>query len=150
MLPACTASSPAWKTFDLVREQEGLPLTACSNVLLWHKTCVCTIRGQLSYHDVASMISHSLNSLLLAVEDMVTIGNRLLRSAAPEQRKFGFHYPPFNSVMHLHLHCFKLPHKWWLQHKYMEKDNAWAGYMTAEQVLERLRAQMKQASREQS
>ena len=24
-------------------------------------------------------------------------------------RRFGFHQPPFNSVDHLHLHCFALP-----------------------------------------
>lgn len=71
---------------------------------------------------------------------MVTVGNKLLSGTAPANRKFGFHYPPFNSVMHLHLHCFELPHKWWLRHKYSVTEGAWAGYMTAEQLLDRLRS----------
>lgn len=30
-----------------------------------------------------------------------------LRPGAPQE--FGYHLPPFNSVDHLHLHCFALP-----------------------------------------
>jgi hypothetical protein len=49
---------------------------------------------------------------LRAVEGMLSVGNELLSSAEPSRRKFGFHYPPFNSVSHLHLHCFALPHNY--------------------------------------
>lgn len=69
---------------------------------------------------------------------MVAIGNKLLDGTDPKQRKFGFHYPPFNSVMHIHLHCFELPHTWWGKHKYTETERPWAGYMTAQQLLDRL------------
>jgi hypothetical protein len=85
-----------------------------------------------------------------SVEDMVAVGNQLLGDASPDQRKFGFHYPPFNSVMHLHLHCFKLPHKWWLRHKYSETEGAWAGYMTANQLINYLKAHLEQAGPETS
>lgn len=36
-----------------------------------------------------------------------------------DQRRFGFHIPPFTSQMHLHLHCFGLPFKnSWRRAKY--------------------------------
>lgn len=70
---------------------------------------------------------------------MIAVGTELLSGTPPAERKFGFHYPPFNSVMHLHLHCFALPHKWWLRHKYIQTEGPWAGYMTAQQLLDRLR-----------
>ncbi|XP_057860098.1 bifunctional adenosine 5'-phosphosulfate phosphorylase/adenylylsulfatase HINT4 isoform X3 [Cryptomeria japonica] len=46
------------------------------------------------------------------VEHMLKIGQSLLQRDAPGalQYRFGFHQPPFNSVNHLHLHCFALPY----------------------------------------
>ncbi|CAI5505018.1 unnamed protein product [Closterium sp. Naga37s-1] len=52
------------------------------------------------------------------VESMVTLGQKLVREHAPDAKEyhFGFHRPPFNSVNHLHLHCFALPfHSWFHQ-----------------------------------
>nr|KJB25358.1 hypothetical protein B456_004G199000 [Gossypium raimondii] len=45
------------------------------------------------------------------VSHMINVGETLLRRDAPQsnQYRFGFHQPPFNSVDHLHLHCFALP-----------------------------------------
>ncbi|KAL6530909.1 Bifunctional adenosine 5'-phosphosulfate phosphorylase/adenylylsulfatase hint4 [Orobanche gracilis] len=42
---------------------------------------------------------------------MLNVGQSLLRRDAPHAKhyRFGFHQPPFNSVDHLHLHCFALP-----------------------------------------
>ncbi|CAN1748191.1 Probable aspartyl protease At4g16563 [Linum perenne] len=44
------------------------------------------------------------------VNHMLQVGRTLLQQDAPESKhRFGFHQPPFNSVNHLHLHCFALP-----------------------------------------
>ncbi|CAG7883696.1 unnamed protein product [Brassica rapa] len=41
---------------------------------------------------------------------MLSVGKELLHKDAPQTlHRFGFHQPPFNSVDHLHLHCFALP-----------------------------------------
>ncbi|CAF2150717.1 unnamed protein product [Brassica napus] len=46
----------------------------------------------------------------LAVSHMLSVGQELLQKDAPQTiHRFGFHQPPFNSVDHLHLHCFALP-----------------------------------------
>ncbi|CAN6878443.1 unnamed protein product [Brassica oleracea] len=40
---------------------------------------------------------------------MLSVGKELLHKDAPQTlHRFGFHQPPFNSVDHLHLHCFAL------------------------------------------
>ncbi|KAH9317707.1 hypothetical protein KI387_019476, partial [Taxus chinensis] len=46
------------------------------------------------------------------VEHMLKIGQSLLQKDVPGALgyRFGFHQPPFNSVNHLHLHCFALPY----------------------------------------
>ena len=73
---------------------------------------------------------------------MRRIGSKLLTSLEPQrQHKFGFHVPPWNSVDHLHLHCFALPHRGCLAVKYQVTETAWAGYMTAGQAAERLQPQ---------
>uniref|UniRef100_M4D893 HIT domain-containing protein n=1 Tax=Brassica campestris TaxID=3711 RepID=M4D893_BRACM len=44
------------------------------------------------------------------VSCMLSVGKELLHKDAPQTlHRFGFHQPPFNSVDHLHLHCFALP-----------------------------------------
>ncbi|KAF3633923.1 Autophagy-related protein 8C [Capsicum annuum] len=46
------------------------------------------------------------------VSHMLDVGKSLLHKDAPQSKRyrFGFHQPPFNSVDHLHLHCFALPY----------------------------------------
>mmetsp|Transcript_32607 Transcript_32607/g.103905 ORF Transcript_32607/g.103905 Transcript_32607/m.103905 type:complete len:85 (-) Transcript_32607:165-419(-) len=53
---------------------------------------------------------------------MMDVGRKLLLEAAPgAEIKFGYHPPPFYSMVHLHLHCFALPFKpWWKKFKYFE------------------------------
>ncbi len=84
-----------------------------------------------------------------AVEQMVIVGSKLLSSGDPARRKFGFHYPPFNSVQHLHLHCLSPPHNW-LGYKFVETPGPLAGYMTAEQLLRKLRGQLAGAEAHQA
>ncbi|KAK9917125.1 hypothetical protein WJX75_001121 [Coccomyxa subellipsoidea] len=36
------------------------------------------------------------------VEDMIAVGTELLSGTPPAERKFGFHYPPFNSYVTAH------------------------------------------------
>ncbi|KAJ1900393.1 hypothetical protein LPJ66_001505 [Kickxella alabastrina] len=48
------------------------------------------------------------------VERMYAIGQRVLEEhgfSSPDETRFGFHRPPFNSVHHLHMHCLGLPFK---------------------------------------
>ena len=45
-----------------------------------------------------------------AAAHMQAVGRTLLEQYAPgAPQQFGYHLPPFNSVDHLHLHCFALP-----------------------------------------
>ncbi|XP_020583999.1 bifunctional adenosine 5'-phosphosulfate phosphorylase/adenylylsulfatase HINT4 [Phalaenopsis equestris] len=72
---------------------------------------------------------------------MLDVGRRLLQNDAPESKlyRFGFHQPPFNSVNHLHLHCFALPFiPRWKYLKYMSMGPL-GGFLEAEKLLERIR-----------
>ncbi|GJP43777.1 hypothetical protein CLOM_g3193 [Closterium sp. NIES-68] len=71
---------------------------------------------------------------------MLAVGQKLLREHAPDAKEyhFGFHRPPFNSVDHLHLHCFALPfNSWWHQQKYTPRHFI-PFFMTPDALLERL------------
>ncbi|XP_056851372.1 bifunctional adenosine 5'-phosphosulfate phosphorylase/adenylylsulfatase HINT4-like isoform X2 [Raphanus sativus] len=57
----------------------------------------------------------------------------------PAARRFGFHQPPFNSVDHLHLHCFALPFMpRWKFVKY-KSLGPFGGFIEAETLLEKIR-----------
>ncbi|CAI7752327.1 unnamed protein product [Closterium sp. NIES-53] len=74
------------------------------------------------------------------VESMVALGHKLVREHAPDAKEyhFGFHRPPFNSVNHLHLHCFALPfHSWFHQLKYTPRLLI-PFFLTPDALLERL------------
>ncbi|KAJ6806035.1 bifunctional adenosine 5'-phosphosulfate phosphorylase/adenylylsulfatase HINT4 [Iris pallida] len=71
---------------------------------------------------------------------MLNVGQSLLHKDATEPKlyRFGFHQPPFNSVNHLHLHCFTLPFiPRWKQLKYMSLG-PW-GFIEAEKLLARIK-----------
>eukprot|EP00899_Mesostigma_viride_P009167 jgi/Mesvir1/18251/Mv09526-RA.1 len=55
------------------------------------------------------------------VKRMHQVGRDLLQKELPHSKqRFGFHRPPFNSVDHLHLHCFALPFQpWWKRLRYI-------------------------------
>ncbi|XAR54951.1 Sulfate adenylyltransferase (ADP) [Bertholletia excelsa] len=74
------------------------------------------------------------------VSHMIDVGQSLLRRDAPQsQYRFGFHQPPFNSVDHLHLHCFALPFiPRWKHVKYLSLGPL-GGFIEAEKLLERIK-----------
>ncbi|KAK4483603.1 hypothetical protein RD792_010802 [Penstemon davidsonii] len=75
------------------------------------------------------------------VSHMLNVGQNLLQRDAPHARqyRFGFHQPPFNSVDHLHLHCFALPFTpRWRRMKYLSLG-PYVGFIEAEKLLERIK-----------
>jgi len=54
------------------------------------------------------------------VQSMHKLGDHTLTmlNASVQNRRFGFHIPPFIGVAHLHLHCFGLPFRSWSKWKY--------------------------------
>ncbi|KAE9606897.1 hypothetical protein Lal_00025756 [Lupinus albus] len=74
------------------------------------------------------------------VNHMLEVGRTLLHRDAPQSNhyRFGFHQPPFNSVNHLHLHCFALPYTpRWRCIKYMSFGPL--GFIEAEKFLEKIK-----------
>ncbi|CAN0908497.1 Bifunctional adenosine 5'-phosphosulfate phosphorylase/adenylylsulfatase HINT4 [Linum grandiflorum] len=73
------------------------------------------------------------------VSHMLQVGRTLLQQDAPESKhRFGFHQPPFNSVNHLHLHCFALPFTpKWKHIKYVSFGPL--GFIEAERLLEKIK-----------
>ncbi|CAN1748186.1 Bifunctional adenosine 5'-phosphosulfate phosphorylase/adenylylsulfatase HINT4, partial [Linum perenne] len=74
------------------------------------------------------------------VNHMLQVGRTLLQQDAPESKhsRFGFHQPPFNSVNHLHLHCFALPFiPKWKHIKYLSLGPL--GFIEAERLLEKIK-----------
>ncbi|XP_039121231.1 bifunctional adenosine 5'-phosphosulfate phosphorylase/adenylylsulfatase HINT4 isoform X3 [Dioscorea cayenensis subsp. rotundata] len=76
--------------------------------------------------------------LVIPVEHVATV-NDLKRGV--DDHQFGFHQPPFNSVDHLHLHCFALPYipsfNRWKHMKYISLGSI--GFIEAEKLLERIK-----------
>ncbi|KAF4389520.1 hypothetical protein G4B88_006579 [Cannabis sativa] len=73
------------------------------------------------------------------VNHMLEAGRTLLSRDAPQcQYRFGFHRPPFNSVNHLHLHCFALPYTpRWKYIKYMSLGPL--GFIEADKLIEKIK-----------
>lgn len=71
---------------------------------------------------------------------MLSVGKELLHKDAPQTlHRFGFHQPPFNSVDHLHLHCFALSFlPRWKAVKYKSLD-LFGGFIEAETLLAKIR-----------
>mmetsp|Transcript_35403 Transcript_35403/g.67730 ORF Transcript_35403/g.67730 Transcript_35403/m.67730 type:complete len:214 (+) Transcript_35403:236-877(+) len=83
------------------------------------------------------------------VESMLVLGKKLIQFDAPDaETKFGFHVPPFNSVHHLHLHCFALPiSPSWKEWKYSELSALpFTTYISAERLLQQLQASRQKSS----
>ncbi|XP_050375723.1 bifunctional adenosine 5'-phosphosulfate phosphorylase/adenylylsulfatase HINT4 [Argentina anserina] len=74
------------------------------------------------------------------VSHMLEVGKALIQRDAPQshQYRFGFHQPPFNSVNHIHLHCFALPYTpRWKRIKYLSVGSF--GFIEAEKLLEKIK-----------
>ncbi|XP_047342711.1 bifunctional adenosine 5'-phosphosulfate phosphorylase/adenylylsulfatase HINT4 [Impatiens glandulifera] len=73
------------------------------------------------------------------VSHMFQVGQTLMSRDAPQSKhRFGFHQPPFNSVDHLHLHCFALPFiPKWKHIKYLSMGPL-GGFIEAEKLLEKI------------
>ncbi|GAB2229764.1 hypothetical protein Droror1_Dr00014018 [Drosera rotundifolia] len=74
------------------------------------------------------------------VSHMLNVGKILLEQDAPKSinYRFGFHQPPFNSVSHLHLHCFALPYiPRWKRLKYLRLGPL--GFIEAVKLLEKIK-----------
>ena len=73
-----------------------------------------------------------------AAAHMQAVGRRLLDEYAPgAQQEFGYHLPPFNSVDHLHLHCFALPFTpSWKVYKYTTAGIGCLWYLPSSTLLE--------------
>ncbi|KAI3982478.1 hypothetical protein MKX01_006609 [Papaver californicum] len=75
------------------------------------------------------------------VSHMLNVGQDLVHRDASESKeyKFGFHRPPFNSVDHLHLHCFALPFiPRWKHVKYMSMGPL-GGFIEVEKLLQKIK-----------
>ncbi|XP_004305845.1 PREDICTED: histidine triad nucleotide-binding protein 3-like [Fragaria vesca subsp. vesca] len=73
------------------------------------------------------------------VSHMFKVGKTLIQRASYcSFGRFGFHQPPFNSVNHLHLHCFALPYTpRWKHIKYLSVGSF--GFIEAEKFLEKVK-----------
>ncbi|CAA0395493.1 unnamed protein product [Arabidopsis thaliana] len=85
------------------------------------------------------------------VRHMLSVGQQLLQKDAPQSiHRFGFHQPPFNSVDHLHLHCFALPYvPRWKAIKYKSLGPL-GGFIEAETLLEKIRPLLSKCMRSSS
>ncbi|KAK9052326.1 hypothetical protein SSX86_028955 [Deinandra increscens subsp. villosa] len=91
---------------------------------------IATVKDLQRRTEDYSLVSHMLN-----------VGQTLLSQDAPTsiRYRFGFHQPPFNSVNHLHLHCFALPYTpRWRKVKYLSLGPL-GGFIEADKLLERLK-----------
>ncbi|KAG5588930.1 hypothetical protein H5410_039444 [Solanum commersonii] len=97
------------------------------------KQHIPTVKNLQRSSDDFSLVSH-----------MLDVGKSLLHRDAPQSKhyRFGFHQPPFNSVDHLHLHCFALPYTpSWRFMKYLSLGPL-GGFIEVEKLLERIKPQM--------
>jgi hypothetical protein len=69
---------------------------------------------------------------------MLSVGRALVEEAAPgAATQYGYHLPPFNSVDHVHLHCFALPFApAWKEWKYKSPAACHLWYLPAEVLLQ--------------
>ncbi|KAK9698785.1 hypothetical protein RND81_08G131200 [Saponaria officinalis] len=125
-----TASTPLLHRDDKVVVFQDIKPSALRHYLVIPIEHIPTVndlrRGSADY----SLVSH-----------MLDVGKILLERDAPQSNeyRFGFHQPPFNSVDHLHLHCFALPFiPRWKFIKYVSLGPLGA-FIEAEKLLEKLK-----------
>ncbi|KAI9093442.1 HIT-like domain-containing protein, partial [Phlyctochytrium arcticum] len=103
---------------------------ASLHLLIIPKSHIGTVRN-------LSPSSHTLLSDLHVLATRLLIENGY---TAPDQRRIGFHVPPFNSVNHLHCHVLGLPFKNWIR-KVKYEPAGWAiWFVDLELLIRALRA----------
>ncbi|VVA93412.1 unnamed protein product [Arabis nemorensis] len=116
-------------TDDKVVAFQDIKPAAQRHYLVIPKEHIPTVRDLQRRDEDYSLVSH-----------MLSVGQALLQTDAPQTiHRFGFHQPPFNSVDHLHLHCFALPFvPRWKAIKY-KSLGPFGGFIEAATLLEKIR-----------
>ncbi|KAL9231132.1 hypothetical protein vseg_006392 [Gypsophila vaccaria] len=125
-----TATTPLLHRDDNVVAFEDIKPAAFRHYLVIPIEHIPTVKDLRRGNTHYSLVSH-----------MLDVGKTLVRRDAPESKeyRFGFHQPPFNSVDHLHLHCFTLPFiPRWKFIKYVSLGPLGA-FIEAEKLLEKLK-----------
>ncbi|GLT78397.1 hypothetical protein SLA2020_499340 [Shorea laevis] len=125
-----SSSTPLLHSDDKVVAFQDIKPAAFRHYLVIPVEHIPTVKDLRRRSEDYSLVLHTLN-----------VGQTLLRKDAPEaeQFRFGFHQPPFNSVNHLHLHCFALPFiPRWKHIKYISLGPL-GGFIEAEKLLEKIK-----------
>ncbi|GLT91054.1 hypothetical protein SLE2022_089640 [Rubroshorea leprosula] len=125
-----SSSTPLLHSDDKVVAFQDIKPAAFRHYLVIPVEHIPTVKDLRRRSEDYSLVLHMLN-----------VGQTLLRKDAPEaeQFRFGFHQPPFNSVNHLHLHCFALPFiPRWKHIKYISLGPL-GGFIEAEKLLEKIK-----------
>ncbi|GKV38055.1 hypothetical protein SLEP1_g46005 [Rubroshorea leprosula] len=125
-----SSSTPLLHSDDKVVAFQDIKPAAFRHYLVIPVEHIPTVKDLQRRSEDYSLVLHMLN-----------VGQTLLRKDAPEaeQFRFGFHQPPFNSVNHLHLHCFALPFiPRWKHIKYISLGPL-GGFIEAEKLLEKIK-----------
>ncbi|XP_016475798.1 bifunctional adenosine 5'-phosphosulfate phosphorylase/adenylylsulfatase HINT4 [Nicotiana tabacum] len=128
-----SASTTLLHSDDKVVAFRDINPSAFRHYLVIPKQHIPTVKNLQRSPEDFSLVSH-----------MLDVGKSLLHRDAPQCKhyRFGFHQPPFNSVDHLHLHCFALPYTpSWRFIKYLSLGPL-GGFVEAEKLLERIKPQI--------
>ncbi|OIS97415.1 PREDICTED: bifunctional adenosine 5'-phosphosulfate phosphorylase/adenylylsulfatase HINT4 [Nicotiana attenuata] len=128
-----STSTPLLHSDDKVVAFRDINPSAFRHYLVIPKQHIPTVKNLRRSPEDFSLVSH-----------MLDVGKSLLHRDAPQSKhyRFGFHQPPFNSVDHLHLHCFALPYTpSWRFIKYLSLGPL-GGFIEAEKLLERIKPQI--------
>ena len=81
------------------------------------------------------------NSHVILVENLVSIGKQVMtdHKGDDQDTRYGFHWPPFHTIAHLHLHVISPASSLgWLQRMIFRPNSFW--FVTAEWLISRLKA----------
>ncbi|KAM4040293.1 adenosine 5'-monophosphoramidase HINT3 isoform 2-T2 [Anomaloglossus baeobatrachus] len=104
--------------------------------------CFRDIRPGAPYHYLVVPKKHVGNCKTLTVQNMVEVGKNVLqKNNVPnlEDIRLGFHWPPFCSISHLHLHVLAPASQLGFLSRMIYRLNSY-WFITADQLIERLQA----------